>query len=124
MKTYLKTLPFLLAIGLGAGFINGLLGAGGGILVVLGLRRLFANKVPNVHSFYATSIAVMLPLSAWSAWQYYSRGNLPTVPFTTFILPALLGGLAGALLLRKIRPRVINRLFAALVLMAGVFMVI
>ena len=123
MKTFLKQLPPLLAIGLGAGFINGLLGAGGGILVVLGLRALLGKKVPNGQSFYASSIAVMLPLSAWSAWQYHVAGNLPSASFSTLLLPAALGGIVGALLLRKIKPRLLNRLFAALVLVAGIFMV-
>lgn len=123
MKKFFVYLLPLLGIGMGAGFINGLLGAGGGILVVFGLRLLFGKKISNVHSFYASAIAVMLPLSALSAWQYARRGNLPSVSFGTLILPAILGGILGAWLLQKIAPRYMNRIFSAAVLIAGLFMV-
>ena len=38
--------------GLAAGFVNGLLGAGGGILVVLGLRALYGKKKDTSAHWY------------------------------------------------------------------------
>jgi len=60
MKNLQKTALPLLGIGLLAGFLNGLLGAGGGITVVIGLRALFRKTPVNGHSFYATAIAITI----------------------------------------------------------------
>ncbi len=116
------TLP-LLALGLLAGFLNGLLGAAGGIAVVLGLRALYRNKPVDGHSFYATAIAVMLPLSILSAWRYARVGHLPEVSPWGLVLPAVLGGVLGALLLRRIEPQILKRIFAAVVLISGIILV-
>ena len=123
-KTFLKYLPLLVLLGLGAGLLNGLLGAGGGILIVMGLRALFNKEVPNSKSFYATSIAVMLPLSLFSVWQYVKNGHLPAIPIGTLALPALLGGTLGALLLRLITPKLLARIFALVVLISGIILVV
>lgn len=124
MRIFFKTVLPLCLLGLGAGFINGLLGAGGGVLVVLGLRWLYRGKVKQTQTIYASTIAVMLPLSAFSAWQYYAAGNLPDFSFWGLALPAALGGIAGALLLKKIKPKLLNRLFSAAILVAGILMVV
>lgn len=124
MKKHLKTVLPLLAIGLAAGFTNGLLGAGGGIIVVMALRMIFQKKGVSEHSYYTTAIAVMLPLSLLSAWQYRAAGHLPLIPFWHLILPSLLGGALGALLLRRIAPQVLRRIFAAVVLISGIILAV
>ncbi len=124
MRTFVKkTLP-LVPLGIGAGFINGLLGAGGGILVVLGLRALYRKSERSTHAVFASTIAVMLPLSAFSAWQYAQKGGLPPFSFLFLALPAALGGIAGALLLKKISPKHLNRIFSLAILTAGILMVV
>ena len=124
MKLQTRDVPLLALLGVGAGFLNGLLGAGGGIAIVAGLKALFGKRVPDGRSFYATAIAVMLPLTALSLWQYRKSGNLPALPPFSLILPAALGGAAGALLTRRLTPRLLGRIFAAAVLISGVIMVI
>ncbi len=117
------TAPLLL-LGLSAGFVNGLLGAGGGILVVYGLRRIMKGKLSDGRAIYASAIAVMLPLSALSALQYFKSGHLPAGSFLATLLPALAGGVLGALLLCRISLPGLSRLFAAVVLVSGIVMVI
>ena len=124
MKNLQKTILPLLGIGLLAGFLNGLLGAGGGIAVVIGLRALFQKTPVNGHSFYATAIAVMLPLSVLSVWQYAKGGHLPTASLCGLILPAVLGGATGAIFLRRITPHILARIFATAVLISGIVLVI
>ena len=113
---------FLPLLGLLAGFLNALLGAGGGIPLVLGLRRLYGNKVPDGRRFYATTLAVMLPLSLFSVWQYQKKGALPQPSFWALLLPAALGGMVGALLLRRLSVRVLSKIFATVVLISGILM--
>ena len=120
---FLIFLP-LLALGLGAGFINGLLGAGGGILIVFGLSRLLRGKIRDPRSVYASAIAVILPLSILSAIQYFRQGSLELITLSYLILPAIIGGAVGALLLRRLSPAALSRVFAAVVLLSGITLVL
>lgn len=120
-KTFFLSLA-LAGIGLGAGFLNGLLGAGGGILIVFGLRRIFKNKVADGRCFYATALSVMLPLSLLSAFQYLQKGHLPADAAGVILLPALLGGLLGGILLHRLSIGFLSRIFAGIVLLSGVML--
>ena len=111
-------------LGLGAGFINGLLGAGGGILIVFGLSRLLRGKVRDPRSVYASAIAVILPLSILSAIQYFRHGSVDLNMAVALILPAIAGGAVGAWLLRRLSPALLSRVFAAVVLLSGITMVL
>ncbi|MBE6555272.1 MAG: hypothetical protein E7663_03420 [Ruminococcaceae bacterium] len=124
MKRYQNRCLPLLATGLGAGLLNGLLGAGGGILIVYALRGIFSKKVANGRAFYPTALAVMLPLSALSAWQYAKGGHLLDASVLPLVFPALAGGLVGAMLLSRMAPRVLNRIFAAVVLISGILLAV
>ena len=121
-RHFLKLFPPI-GVGLAAGLLNGLLGAGGGILILFGLRRLCGQgRAPRAA--YVTAIAVILPLSLISALQYARLGSLDAGTVSSLLLPAVLGGLTGALLLRRLSPTVLGRIFAAAVLVSGVVMVI
>jgi uncharacterized membrane protein YfcA len=123
MKSSILGAIALLLLGFGAGFLNGLLGAGGGILLVYGLRRVLRGRT-DPRAIYASAIAVMLPLSALSAMQYVQNGHLDTDLAALLALPALLGGAVGALLLRRLSTRTLARLFSAVVLVSGVILVL
>ena len=115
--------------GLGAGLLNGLLGAAGGILLVAvlpHLPRLHTQDAvaDNRRDILATSIAVMLPVSAVSLILYFLRGLQPPTELLSAIwLPSLIGGLIGAWLLDRLPVRTVKILFALLVLVSGVRMV-
>ncbi len=99
------------------GIANGLFGAGGGMLAVVVLERLCKLKSEDAH---ATALMVMLPLSIVSIVVYLIRGAIQFdfVPIVT--LGVLPGSLLGAKLLGKMRSVWIDRLFAVLMLAAGV----
>ena len=124
MKHHFLIFLTLLMLGFGAGFINGLLGAAGGILIVLGLKVLTRGRIRDPRSVYASAIAVMLPLSLLSVLQYVQRGSLPLSEALPLLLPAVAGGLVGALLLRRLSARLLSRIFAAVVLISGVVMAV
>jgi len=107
--------------GLGSGLVNGLLGAGGGILLVLSMQALWQDTPQDV---LANALCVTLPTTAVSSPLYLKNGSLPTEGFAPFILPALLGGIVGGLLIGKLKGRTLQKLFAALVTVSGVLMVI
>jgi len=116
-----KSLPVLL-LGVLAGFLNGLLGAGGGIPLVLGLHLLLGKKVANGRRFYTTALTVMLPLSLFSVFCYVQNTPLPFDLFFVMLIPALLGGIAGAQLLNRISTRLLGRIFATVVALSGILM--
>jgi uncharacterized membrane protein YfcA len=114
---------FLLLIGWCGGFLNGLLGAGGGILLVYGLRLLLRREEEG-REIFVTALAVMMPLSALSVWRYAQSGALSLQLLGVILLPAVAGGLFGAWLLPKISTRALSRLFSAVVLLSGILMVV
>ena len=121
MKNGYRTLVLLLICGFAAGFCNGLLGAGGGILLVLSLGALFGKTAANGRRFFTTALIVMLPLSALSVRHYAAAGfSLPANPWP--FVGAAAGGVAGALLLGRLSAHALRRVFAAVILLSGVLL--
>lgn len=127
----------LLALtGVGAGLLNGLLGAAGGILLVAVLPRLtppallYPPTVPlgryhERRDILATALTVMLPVSAISCAFYWLGGVRPDPTLLLLlVLPAAVGGYLGAKLLGKLSDRFLKKLFAALVVVAGIRMLL
>ena len=123
MAFFIKKLIPVLLLGSLSGLLIGLLGAGGGIPLVIGLRALFGKKVANGKSFYSTTLATMLPLSLYSAYQYAQSTPLVGALPLSAALASALGGAMGALLLSGISTGVLGRIFATVVLISGIFMV-
>ena len=112
----------LLACGLAAGMINGLLGTGGGIILVLGLSRICRGSLPDRRDVCANALVVTLTLTLLSTLLYIRSGNAPPADLSRFVLPGAVGGLAGGLLLGKITPGALGKLFAILLVISGIFM--
>ncbi len=111
-----------LILGFFAGLLNGLLGAGGGIILVRGGGKVMPREYCGERDVFANALCVMLPLSAVSALAYVLRGSVHGLEFTEFILPAVLGGIGGAMLLSVIDTRLLRLIFSALVVWSGVSM--
>ncbi len=114
----------LLACGLAAGLINGLLGTGGGIILVLGLSHLCGRALPDRRDVCANALVVTLTLTLLSTALYIKRGNAPPADLARFVLPGAAGGLVGGLLLGKVTQNALGKLFAVLLIVSGVFMLI
>ncbi|MCB6366284.1 sulfite exporter TauE/SafE family protein [Intestinibacillus massiliensis] len=106
-----------LVTGTFAGLANGFFGSGGGLFIVPLLTRWV--KLDQRRAF-ATSVAVILPLSVVSAAVYFWKGALDL----SFAWPFLLGGAAGGLIsgriFQKIPLTILRRIFGALILYGGV----
>lgn len=120
-----KTHPSVLLCGAGVlgGFVNGLLGAGGGIVIVFLISSLTHGALDGKDVF-ANALAVMLPVSIVSLISYSLSGNVGTADTVIFAFPALLGGLLGAFLLERIRTSFLKKLFTAIVLWSGFYMIV
>lgn len=112
-----------LTLGFLAGLLNGLLGAGGGIILVRGADKVLPREYRDSRDVFANALCVMLPLSAVSAVAYVLRGSVHGLEFTRFVLPAVIGGAGGGLLLAVIDTRWLRLIFSALVVWSGITMI-
>lgn len=119
MKPFFRrSLPYLL-LGGAAGFVNGLLGTGGGILLLFGSYFLNRGRKTDTRDLLASTALVTLILSAVSAVIYFLKGSVETASLPSYLIPALFGGALGAILLDRLPTRFLEKLFAVLVIVAG-----
>lgn len=108
----------LIVFGLLIGMLNGFFGGGGGMLCVPLLLLLgLDNKKAQ-----ATAILCMVPISIASGFVYYSNGNLDWYIVLFVVLGSVVGGILGALLLKKFNNLTLQYIFAFVVLAVGIRM--
>ena len=100
------------------GFLNGLLGAGGGMVAVPVLKKEMDTK-----QAHATSIAVIIPMSIFSAASYLFKGSVTIQDAFPYIPGGIAGALLGIYILKRIKPKFIKKVFALVMLWAGSRMV-
>lgn len=107
-----------LVIGLLAGVLSGVFGIGGGVVIVPALIFL-AGYVPITAT--GTSLgALLLPVGALGAWEYYRKGHLQIGAALLIAVGLFLGAWVGARLAQHLTPVQLRRAFAVfLVLVAG-----
>ncbi len=104
-------------IGALAGIVNGLFGAGGGLVVVPLL--IGWTKRQQKHAF-ATAVAVLAPLSAISFCLRQQHSALDLEPVWGYLLGGVLGGVLSGFFFKKASPVLLHRLFGALLLYGGI----
>lgn len=107
-----------IGIGLVAGILSGIFGIGGGIVIVPALIFI-AGLTPIVST--GTSLgALLLPVGALGAWEYYRRGDLKLSASLWIALGLFFGAWLGAKLAHHLTPVQLRRAFALfLVVIAG-----
>jgi uncharacterized membrane protein YfcA len=109
---------FYLAIGLAAGILSGLFGIGGGILIVPALL-LVARMQPATAT--GTSLgALLLPVGALGAWQYYKHGHVDVKSSMLIALGLLVGAYFGARFGEGLDPVTARRAFAVFLMVVSV----
>ena len=110
----------LVLAGLFIGFVNGLFGAGGGMLAVPLLTIVAGLNMKQAH---ATAILVILPLCAVSSVVYLSDGMGDKSVFAPTILGVVIGGIIGAFALKKCSNIFLQILFYGVMMLAGLKMI-
>ena len=107
-----------IGIGLLAGILSGIFGIGGGVVIVPALI-LIARFAPITAT--GTSLAaLLLPVGALGAWEYYRKGHLNIGAALWVALGLFVGVWIGARLAQQLSPVALKRGFAVfLVLVAG-----
>jgi len=120
MRIKKKSLKGILT-GLLTGGINGLFGGGGGMVVVPLLKNMMGYEEKHAH---ATAILVIAPVCAASAVTYILNGYFAADVVIPAAIGSVAGGLLGAFLLNKLPEFIVNAVFIAVMLVAGVRMLI
>lgn len=102
--------------GAAAGVVNGMFGAGGGMVL---LPLLQTTTDLQGHELFASCLCMIVPMSLVSAGVYWLRGG----SFALEALPYLLGGAAGGvlagLLLKKLPVKWLHRVLGGFIVWGG-----
>ncbi len=113
----------LAALGLAAGFLSGMFGVGGGILIVPGLMAIgdFTQRLAS-----GTSLATIVPLASVGVISYATHGSVSWIGALLLAAGAMAGAQLGTWLLARINLRVLQIFFALFmfVAIASMFMVV
>lgn len=112
IKKYLKPASFGLAVGL----VNGVFGAGGGMLAVPLLKKSGLNQ----KQAHANAVAVILPITVISAILYLSKGTVQLSDSFAFVPTGLLGSVIATFALKKFSNKWLQKIFAAFMIYAGI----
>ena len=107
-----------LAIGLAAGLLSGLFGIGGGILIVPAL--LIVGRMSPLTATGTSLGALLLPVGALGAWQYYKNGHVDVRASLLIALGLLVGAYFGARFAQGLDPATAKRSFAIFLAVASV----
>ena len=110
----------MILAGLFIGAVNGLFGAGGGMLAVPCLTYIGSLDEKSAH---ATAIALILPLCLVSSIAYGVGASFENGVILPTVLGVTIGGILGACLLKKLSSNVVSFLFYALMTFAGFKMI-
>lgn len=120
MKKQTAKLLKSVLLGVPIGIVNGLFGAGGGMLTVPLLK---SNGLGQKEA-HANAVAVILPITALSAAVYLFKGYVALSDAVIYIPTGLIGALLGTLLLKKLSGTVLRRIFGAFMIYSGIRMVL
>lgn len=125
---FIKKYGAPISLGALSGFVNGLLGAGGGVIATYYLASKMAKKEKKGENsgtdIFANAVATMLPISAVSLAIYLAGGYRDVgVPLAATAVCAAAGGALGSYLLTRIGTKVLKIAFSLLVAISGVMMI-
>jgi len=116
----MSTILFLVCIGLLAGFLSGILGIGGGVVMVPLLLLVGFTQ----HQAQGTSLAAMLPpVTLLAVLQYSKAGHVDWKMALVISATFIIGGLFGAKLAVAINEQLLKRIFGVLMLFIAIKMI-
>lgn len=113
-----NTIIVLLSIGLVAGFISGLVGVGGGVIIVPALVYFLGMTQQGAQG---TSLALFcIPISfALAAYNYHKTGNIDWSYSLIMLITFVIGGFLGSKLAVNIDQNVVKKVFGVFLLLVA-----
>jgi len=124
----ISTVLALVATGVFAGLLAGLLGVGGGIVIVPVLFFLFQKFGVSAESAMlvatATSLATIVPTSISSIRAHHQKGNVDFELLTRWAVFILMGVLAGSWLVTRVDGALLTMLFGVIATLSALNMLL
>ena len=105
-------------IGVGAGVLAGLFGIGGGVVIVPAL--LYVARMSQITATGTSLGALLLPVGALGAWEYYRRGDLDVRAALLIAIGLFFGAFFGAKLAHMLTAIQLKRAFAVFLVLIAV----
>ncbi len=105
------------AAGLAAGFVNGLFGGAGGMILIPALSLLAQI---DEQELFPTCVSVMLPVSLLSLWLGSLYTALPWQDAMPYLIGSAIGGVLVGLFGKKIPTLWLHRILGIMILWGGV----
>lgn len=103
--------------GLIVGFLNGMFGAGGGVMAVIFMQSVM--KLPT-HKSHAAAVAIILAVTPVSLFFYLKNGVYDLNLTFQAAVGGVIGGIVGAKVLGKINDRWLHIIFGIFMVTAGI----
>ena len=117
MKISLKKETFISGLfGLLIGAVNGLFGAGGGMIAVPLLKKTGLTQ----KEAHANAIAVILPITIVSAVIYILKDTVKISDALIYLPTGVIGAVLGTVCLKKLSPLWLKRIFGCFMVYAGI----
>lgn len=104
----------LIAVGLAAGVVAGMLGVGGGVLMVPGLALVVGLSQVDAE---ATSLLAIVPVAMVGAWRQHGYGNVRVRDAIMLGVLSVAGAIAGVAAANALPERALELGFAGLSLL-------
>ena len=125
----LELLLVLLVVGLAVGFISGLVGIGGGVLIVPFLYFFYAHPAfsrtslnADLHTVaaHATSLFIIVPTAALGTWNYARRGLVEWRAVLPVAIISMFAAIAGVRLALVLPPQIVRVAFGLFLITTAV----
>ncbi|MGN1095498.1 MAG: TSUP family transporter, partial [Eubacteriales bacterium] len=80
----------------------------------------YFKNIYDKKDIFAMTLASSFLISLSSAFMYAKNGYVSFFEYAPYLVPAAIGGAAGAFLLDKMKISFLSKLFAAIVIYAGI----
>lgn len=112
----------LLTLGLVAGFLSGLIGIGGGIIIVPVLVYLI--KMDQKMAQGTTLFMFMLPIGILGVYNYYKAGQVDFKSALIISLTFIIGSYLGSKTALNLDTKLVKQFFAGAIILVGLKMLI
>ena len=110
-----STILLLLAVGLAAGMLSGLVGLGGGVIIVPALVYLMGF---SQHQATGTSLGILLlPAGIFAVINYYNKGYIDIKVVLLIFAGFLVGGWLGSKISLNLSQVTLKKVFAVILLL-------
>jgi uncharacterized membrane protein YfcA len=110
----------LLAIGLLAGFLSGLIGIGGGLVIIPVLVYFFSMSQKTAQG--TTLFMFLLPIGILGVYNYHKAGHVDFKTAAIMAVTFLVGSYFGSKMAISFDTRLVKQIFAVTIILIGIRM--